>query len=107
MISKMSLMGLNDQVNSRKKSNVATYFITYITAVSLLAAFDLILSFVRESSVSAYALSVIFDLTLSALGLTFCSDLIKDKDPDSITCFLAYMIFLWLCITVLKTVLTL
>ena len=103
-ISKVSLIGLNETSVLGRKSKWPTHFITLLTTVSILSALDLLFALIIGDSLSNYTKSVIVDLTLSVLGLRFCSDLIFDKDQDSITCFLAYMVFLWVCITILKLV---
>lgn len=105
-ISKVGLYGLSKKADTRgrSKSKWTTTFIALITTVFLLSSLDLLLAFIREDSLFSYTRSIIVDLVLSTLGLILCSDLIVDEDQDSVTCFLAYMVFLWVCITVLKLV---
>lgn len=103
-ISKVNLFGLNENTESGTRSKWITLANTFLISVLLLSALDLLVAFIRSDTISNYTISVLVDLTLTVLGLIFCSDLIVDQDQDSVTCFLAYMIFLWVCITVLKLV---
>ncbi len=103
-ILKMRLSNLNENVEFETRSKWTTHVITFLTTVCILSALDLMLAFIRGDSLSNYTMSIVFDLTLSILGLIACSDLIRNNDQDSIYCFLAYMIFLWICITALKLV---
>lgn len=47
---------------------------------------------------------VISNLAITTLGLLISSDLITENDSESVRCFLAYMVFLWACITVVKLI---
>ena len=103
-ISKVGLYGLKENTKIETKSKWVTQFTTLFTTVSILSVLDLLIALIRGDSLSGYTMSVLLDLTLSVLGLVICNDLIVDKDQDSVTCFYAYMAFLWVCITVLRLV---
>ena len=103
-ISKASMFGLNAKTELRTKSKLTLLANTFLTSLSVLSALDLMVAYVRGDSIASYTISVLVDLTLTVLGIIFCSDLIGGEQEDSITCFLAYMIFLWICTTVLKLV---
>lgn len=103
-ISKVSLGNLNQNVGSRTKPKWTSLANTFLLSVFLLSTLDLLLAYVRGDSLGNYTRSVLVDLTLTVFGLIFCSDLIKKQDQESIICFLAYLLFLWICITLLKLV---
>jgi len=103
-ISKLGLYGLCEKAETRTKSRWATPLIVLITTVSLLSALDLLIALIREDSLAAYTRSILGNLAISVLGCIFCSDLIVEEDRDTVTCFIAYMVFLWICLTVLKIV---
>lgn len=103
-VSKASLVGLNLKTQSRTKAKLVLLANTFLTSVSVLSALDLFVAYFRGDSIVNYTISVLVDLALTVLGLIFCSDLIQDRHKDSFVCFLAYMVFLWVCTTVLKLV---
>lgn len=102
-ISRVSLSSLTSEpVTKLKRSKSITLTNTFLTSVFMLSALDLIVAFIRSDSLSNYTMFVIMDLALTALGLIISSDLIAENDRESVKCFLAYMLFLWVCITVVK-----
>lgn len=104
-ISKISLSGLTSvPVTSLKRSKSVTLTNTFLTSVLSLSALDLIVAFVRNDSLSNYIMFVITNLAITAIGLLISSDLIAENDSESVKCFLAYMVFLWACITVVKLI---
>jgi hypothetical protein len=104
-ISKVSLSGLTSEpVTKLKRSKSITLTNTFLTSVLMLSALDLIVAFFRNDSLSNYIMFVLSDLVLTALGLIVSSDLIPEYDRESVKCFLAYMLFLWVCITVVKLI---
>ena len=104
-ISKISLSGLTSEpVTSLKRSKSVTLTNTFFTSVLSLSALDLIVAFIRNDSLSNYIMFVISNLAITTLGLLISSDLIAENDSESVKCFLAYMVFLWACITVVKLI---
>ena len=112
-ISKVSLSGklglssltlTSEPASSLKSSKLMTLTNTFLTSVLMLSALDLIIAFLRNDSLSNYTMFVISNLGLTALGLMISSDLIAENDRESVKCFLAYMLFLWACITVVKLI---
>jgi len=103
-ISKLSLYGMNENAESKTTPKRTLLANTFLISVSILSALDLLIGYISGDSLANYTISVLVDITLTVLGLIFCSDIIKTKDQESIICFLAYMVFLWICITVLKLV---
>lgn len=103
-VSKASLLDFNEKTESRTKSKLTLIANTFLISVSVLSALDLLVAYYSGDSIANYTISVLVDLILTVIGIIFCSDLIANKHEDSIICFLAYMIFLWLCTTVLKLV---
>ncbi|AFQ44169.1 hypothetical protein [Desulfosporosinus meridiei] len=77
---------------------------TFLITMSILTALDLMLAYLSGDTLVNYTISVLMDLTISGLGLVFCRDLVTNRDQESRICFLAYMVFLWTCISVLKLV---
>ncbi|KGK89006.1 hypothetical protein DP73_11520 [Desulfosporosinus sp. HMP52] len=76
----------------------------FLISMSILASLDLILAYLSGDTLVNYTISVLMDLSISGLGLVFCRDLLTSKDQESRICFLAYMVFLWTCISVLKLI---
>ncbi|SHI14456.1 hypothetical protein SAMN02746098_02671 [Desulfosporosinus lacus DSM 15449] len=103
-VSKASLLGFNEKTESRTKSKLTLLANTFLISVSVLSALDLLVAHYSGDSIANYTISVLVDLILTVIGIIFCSDLIANKHEDSIICFLAYMVFLWICTTVLKLV---
>lgn len=101
-ISKVSLSGLTKPELRVKRLKSVTLSNTFLTSVLMLSALDLIVSVIRNDSLSTYSMFVILNLVLTALGLVVASDLIVENDRESVKCFLAYMLFLWMCSTILK-----
>lgn len=76
----------------------------FLMSMLMLSALDLLLTSFRGDSLSKFTSFVITDLTLTLIVIFMSSDHIVDKKRGAITCFLGYMFFLWVCITVLKLV---
>lgn len=103
---KVSLSGMtSDAITTGfNKSKSITLANTFLTSVGMLSVLDLIVAFLRSDSISNYAIFVTFNLMMTLLGLFITSDLIKVQDRESVKCFLAYMFFLWVCLTVVKLI---
>ncbi|AET68360.1 hypothetical protein Desor_2822 [Desulfosporosinus orientis DSM 765] len=86
------------------EQKAAILLTTFLNSVWIMSVFDLLLAYIRNDSLVHYTMSVLLNLVLTILGLIVCSDLILAKKQDFRTSFLAYMIFLWVCMAVLKLV---
>lgn len=76
---------------------------TLLLSIIMLSTLDLLFATLRNDSLSNFTLYVLTDLVLTVIALIFSFDLLA-KGRDSIISFLAYMLFLWICVTILKTV---
>lgn len=104
-ISKVCLSGLTSEPETRLRNPKSiTLTNTFLTSVLMLSALDLILAFLRNDSLSNYIMFVISNLAFTGTGLVISSDLIAENDRESVKCFLAYMLFLWVCFTVVKLI---
>lgn len=102
-ISKVSMSRLNSEpVTTLKRTKTVILTNTFLTSVLMLSTLDLIVAVIRNDSLSNYTMFVVTNLALTVLGLIISSDLIAENDCESVKCFLAYMLFLWMCITILK-----
>jgi len=102
-ISKVSLQGLNVQpVRNFKRQKSLTVTNLFLTTVLLLSALDLLVAFLRNDSLSNYIMFVVSNFMFTAIGLLVTMDLIEHNNREAVKCFLAYMLFLWACSTVVK-----
>ena len=102
----MSIMKINQSaVNDRfpSKSKWTTLANTLLLSIIMLSALDLFLASIRNDTLSNFTTFVLTDLALTLIALIFSYDLLA-KGRESVICFLAYMLFLWVCITILKSV---
>ena len=102
----MSIMKITQSgVNNRQqlKSKWTTLANILLLSIIMLSALDLFLASVRDDSLSNFTMYVLIDLMLTVLALIFSIDLVA-KGKESIVCFLVYMLFLWTCITILKSI---
>jgi hypothetical protein len=83
------------------KSKWTTLANAFLLSIIMLAALDLFLASIREDTLSNFTMYVLTDIILTVIVIIFSSDLIA-KGRESLICFLAYMLFLWVCITILK-----
>ena len=100
-IMKITRAGVNTRL--QLKSKWTTIANTFLLSAILLSALDLFLASIRGDTLSNFIMYVLTDLTLTVITLIFSLDLIA-KGRESVICFLAYMLFLWVCITILKSV---
>lgn len=85
------------------KSKSSTFTIALLLSILMLATLDLFLASIRNDTLSNFTLYVLADLLLTLVALFLSSDLMA-KGRESVSCFLAYMLFLWVCMTILKSV---
>ena len=103
----MSILKLSfSEMNSRPKAraNRMTSLNVFLITIAVLAALDLVLASLRGDSLAIYSEAMLCDLILTGLGLYICSDLIARNGQKFLSCFLAYMLFLWSCFTIIKLV---
>lgn len=100
-IMKVTQSGVNNRL--QLKSKWATLANTLLFSIIMLSALDLFLASIRDDSLSRFTMNVLIDLMLTVIALIFSIDLVA-KGKESIVCFLAYMLFLWTCITILKSI---
>lgn len=100
-IMKITHAGVNNKLLLKSKwTRLAN---TLLLSIIMLSTLDLFLASIRDDTLSNFTMYVLTDLTLTLIALIFSFDLIA-KGRESVTCFLAYMLFLWVCITILKSV---
>lgn len=87
------------QLNS-KRTTLAN---TLLLSIIMLSSLDLFFATLRQDTLSNFTMYVLTDLILTVIALIFSFDLLA-KGRDSVISFLAYMLFLWICVTILKTV---
>jgi len=93
--------GVNNRLVVKSKSS--TFTIALLLSIIMLSILDLLLASIRNDTLSNFTMYVIADLLLSLVALIFSFDLMA-KGRESISCFLAYTLFLWACMTILKSV---
>lgn len=102
----MSIMEITQSgVNNRLplKSKWTTLSNTLLLSIIMLSSLDLSLASIRNDTLSNFTKYVLTDLTLIVIVLIFSFNLIA-KGREGVKCFLAYILFLWICITILKSV---
>jgi len=105
----MSIMKITQAgVTNRQKINLKwTIFAnTLLLSIIMLSTLDLFFATLRNDSLANFTMYVLTDLMLTLIALIFSLDLLA-KGSDSVKTFLAYMLFLWICVTILKTVILL
>ena len=100
-IMKITQAGVNSQ--QQLKSKWTTLANTLLLSVFMLSALDLFLASIRNDTLSNFTMYVLSDLMLTLIALIFSVDLIA-KVRDFAHSFLAYMMFLWICVSILKIV---
>jgi len=100
-IMKITQAGVNTRL--QLKSKLTTLANTFLLSIIMLSALDLFLASIRDDTLSNFTMYILTDLMLTVITLIFSFDLIA-RGRDSVICFLAYMLFLWVCITILKSV---
>ena len=103
-IMKITQAGVNNRL--QLKSKWTTLSNTLLLSIIMLSSLDLFLASIRGDTLSNFTRYVLTDLSLTVIALIFSFDLIA-KGRESVKCFLAYMLFLWVCITIFKSVLQL
>ena len=98
-IMKISQAGVNNRF--QLKSKWMTLANTFLLSIIMLSTLDLFLASIRGDTLSNFTKYILTDLTLTVIALIFSYDLIAEG-RESVICFLAYMLFLWVCITILK-----
>ncbi len=102
----MSIMKITQAgVKNRQQINLkwATFANTLLLSIIMLSTLDLFFATLRNDSLANFTMYVFTDLMLTLIAVIFSFDLLA-KGRDSIISFLAYMLFLWICVTILKTV---
>ena len=100
-IMKMTQTGVNNRLQLMSKWRPLAN--TFLLSIIMLSTLDLCLASMREDTLSNFTMYILTDLALTVIALIFASDLIA-KGRESVICFLGYMFFLWVCITILKSV---
>lgn len=98
-IMKISQAGVLNRLQLKSKWMILAN--TFLLSFIMLSAFDLFLASIRGDTLSNFTRYILTDLTLTVIALIFSHDLL-DEGRESIICFLAYMLFLWVCLIILK-----
>ena len=89
-------------VNPETRVKWTTLITTLSLSIVMLSLLDLIAVFIRHDSLSNYAMYVLTNAILTAVGIITCSDLVVSKGSKSVKSFLGYILLSWTCITLIR-----